>query len=104
MRYHIVVGQFYVGPVCVSKSRLVNQSARMAWRAASRVSLISETVWARETKNASNCDGGRKTPSLSIPLKNLAYRAVSEVFAEAKSLTGPSVKKAVSIEPTRLIV
>src|SRR5580658_6052809 len=50
-------------------------------RAAAIVWSISASVCAAETKSASYCDGGRKTPRRSISWKNLPNRAVSDFFA-----------------------
>ena len=44
---------------------------------------MSFSVCASDIKPASNCEGAILTPLLSIPVKNLANFAVSEVFAVA---------------------
>ena len=62
---------------------------------------MSSSLCARETKEASNCDGGQYIPSDSSRWKNLLKRAVSACFADLKSITGTFVKKTVSNEETR---
>ena len=49
--------------------------------AAFTVFSISLSVCAREMKPASNCEGARFTPLLSMPEKNLENLDVSDVFA-----------------------
>ena len=65
---------------------------------------MSAFVWARDRKAASNWDGARFTPFLSMDRKYLPNRVVSEVLALSKSFTFLSVKKQVNIEPTLLNV
>src|ERR1017187_8097933 len=73
-------------------------------RAAAIVFAISSSVCAALTNAASNCEGARYTPRSSIFRKNRPNRAVSHFFADSQSVTGPSVKKNVNIEPTRFTV
>ena len=79
-------------------------TSRRADRTASIVLSISSSVCAKLTNAHSNCEGARYTPSSSIDRKKRPYRSVSHLLALGQSVTGPSVKKAVSIEPTRFTV
>src|SRR4051812_23142591 len=79
-------------------------SARSAFFTAANVWAISLSPWASETKAASNCEGGRYTPSSSSVWKKRPNRAESAFRALAASNTGSAVKKAVHMLPTRLRV
>ena len=57
-------------------------AARLS-RKAVMVRAMSASEWAAETNSASNCDGARKIPRLSMALKNAAKRFESDVFAPA---------------------
>ncbi len=70
-------------------------------RQAVKVLSKSSSVWAKETKQASNWDGGMLIPRSSIPRNQRAYASVSLFAAVAKSVTGFAVKKTVSREPER---
>jgi hypothetical protein len=57
-------------------------AAKLSWQAAA-ARRTSSSVWAAETKSASNCEGASRNPRRSISWKNAAKRRVSEVFAAA---------------------
>ena len=74
--------------------------SRKTDRQASRVLPRSSSVWAKERKRASNCEGAMYMDRLSMPEKNRVKSAVSLLLAVGKFPTGPSVKKKVNIAPT----
>src|ERR1039457_3308358 len=86
-------------PICQSLTNPAYSAS--ASRAAAMVFSISSSVCAALTNAASNCDGARYTPRSSMRRKNRPNRAVSHFLADSQSVTGPSVKKNVNIDPTR---
>src|SRR5438270_125546 len=54
---------------------------------------------AAEKNAASSCEGGRYTPSRRIRWKTRANFSRFERSADSKSVTGPSLKKIIHIEP-----
>src|ERR1700694_1522173 len=78
--------------------------ARSAPRAASSNNSTSAIPCAVLTNAASNWLGGSQTPASIIARWNLPNRAVSEVAALSKSVTGAGVKNQVNIDPTRFVV
>src|SRR5229473_5875412 len=71
--------------------------------AAAIVRCTSCSVCVEPTNAASYCEGGRYTPPSSMARKNLPNTSVFDFDAESQSVTGPSVKNHVNMDPTRLL-
>src|SRR5690606_24604236 len=68
--------------------------------AASSVALITASSWAPETKPASNADGAKYTPRISMPWKNFLKRSTSQVETSANEVGTDSEKYRPNIPPT----
>src|SRR6185312_16818490 len=97
----------YLSPIANYQSlrvSVVNHAvtAANASLAAATVCCTSSSVCAALKKAASNCEGGRYTPASSMARWNFPNALVSLFAAESQSVTGPSWKNHVNIDPTRL--